>query len=56
MFSTIEINHYSYAVYRAFLNYLYTDRIDLPPEDAVCLMDLANAYVEQPLMVRTLTY
>ena len=24
-----------YSVYRAFLQYLYTDTVDLPPEDAI---------------------
>ncbi len=33
--STIEIPHYTYAVYRAFLQYLYTDKVELPPEDAI---------------------
>lgn len=33
--SVIEIPHYNYAVYRAFLQYLYTDKVDLPPEDAI---------------------
>lgn len=31
----IEIDQFSYLVYRAFLEYLYTDTINLPPEDAV---------------------
>ncbi len=33
--SVIEIPHYSYPVYRAFLQYLYCDSVDLPPEDAI---------------------
>lgn len=33
--SVIEIPHCSYPVYRAFLNYLYTDKVELPPEDAI---------------------
>lgn len=32
---SIEIDQFSYLVYRAFLEYLYTDTINLPPEDAV---------------------
>lgn len=32
---TIEIHQFSYLVYRAFLEYLYTDTINLPPEDAI---------------------
>ena len=35
IFSVIEIPHYNYAVYRAFLQYLYSDKVDLPPEDAI---------------------
>lgn len=31
----IEVNQFSYLVYRAFLEYLYTDTINLPPEDAI---------------------
>lgn len=31
----IEVNQFSYLVYRAFLEYLYTDAINLPPEDAI---------------------
>lgn len=31
----IEIHQFSYMVYRAFLEYLYTDTINLPPEDAI---------------------
>ncbi|KAK2182866.1 hypothetical protein NP493_331g00003 [Ridgeia piscesae] len=42
----IEILHYSYPVYYAFLRYLYTDQLELPPEDAIGLLDLANAYCE----------
>lgn len=32
---SIEIHQFSYLVYRAFLEYLYTDTINLPPEDAI---------------------
>lgn len=31
----IEISEFSYPVYRAFLEYLYTDSISLPPEEAI---------------------
>ncbi|XP_018620658.1 RCC1 and BTB domain-containing protein 2 isoform X2 [Scleropages formosus] len=31
----IEVHQFSYLVYRAFLEYLYTDTINLPPEDAI---------------------
>ena len=36
-FSVIEIPHYSYDVYYAFLLFLYTDRVELPPEDAISM-------------------
>ncbi|XP_072832977.1 RCC1 and BTB domain-containing protein 2 isoform X2 [Pogona vitticeps] len=45
----IEINEFSYPVYRAFLEYLYTDNIRLPPEDAIGLLDLATFYRENRL-------
>lgn len=31
----IEIDQFSYPVYRSFLQFLYTDTVDLPPEDAI---------------------
>lgn len=31
----IEIDQFSYPVYRSFLEFLYTDHVDLPPEDAI---------------------
>lgn len=43
----IEIDQFSYPVYRAFLEYLYTDSVNLPPEDAVGLLDLATSYCEE---------
>uniref|UniRef100_A0A8C6URZ7 Regulator of chromosome condensation (RCC1) and BTB (POZ) domain containing protein 2 n=2 Tax=Neogobius melanostomus TaxID=47308 RepID=A0A8C6URZ7_9GOBI len=45
----IEIHQFSYLVYRAFLEYLYTDTISLPPEDAIGLLDLATFYREMRL-------
>ncbi|XP_077154207.1 RCC1 and BTB domain-containing protein 1 [Ranitomeya variabilis] len=45
----IEINQFSYPVYYAFLQYLYTDTVDLPPEDAIGLLDLATSYCENRL-------
>ncbi|XP_047433036.1 RCC1 and BTB domain-containing protein 1 isoform X2 [Mugil cephalus] len=45
----IEIGQFSYSVYRAFLQFLYTDAIDLPPEDAIGLLDLATSYCENRL-------
>jgi RCC1 and BTB domain-containing protein len=38
-----------FPVFRSFLHYLYTDKIDLPPEDAVDLLKLANYYCETKL-------
>ncbi|XP_019910220.1 RCC1 and BTB domain-containing protein 1 isoform X4 [Esox lucius] len=35
MKEVIEINQFPYPVYRAFLQFLYTDNVDLPPEDAI---------------------
>ncbi|XP_077578799.1 RCC1 and BTB domain-containing protein 2 isoform X2 [Stigmatopora nigra] len=46
---TIEIQQFPFLVYRAFLEYLYTDSINLPPEDAVGLLDLATFYRERRL-------
>ncbi|XP_072316743.1 RCC1 and BTB domain-containing protein 2 isoform X1 [Eucyclogobius newberryi] len=46
---SIEIHQFSYMVYRAFLEYLYTDTINLPPEDAIGLLDLATFYREMRL-------
>ncbi|XP_060640804.1 RCC1 and BTB domain-containing protein 2 isoform X3 [Anolis sagrei] len=45
----IEISEFSYPVYRAFLEYLYTDSISLPPEAAIGLLDLATFYQEKRL-------
>ena len=33
--SCIEITQYPYAVYKAFLSYLYTDTVNLRPEEAI---------------------
>lgn len=33
--SVIEITQFSYPVYYAFLEYLYTDQVHLLPEDAI---------------------
>lgn len=46
---TVEITQFSYTVYRAFLQYLYTDEVDLAPSNAIGLLDLANSYFEQQL-------
>uniref|UniRef100_A0A672ZGY1 Regulator of chromosome condensation (RCC1) and BTB (POZ) domain containing protein 1 n=1 Tax=Sphaeramia orbicularis TaxID=375764 RepID=A0A672ZGY1_9TELE len=45
----IEISQFSYPVYRSFLQFLYTDTVDLPPEDAIGLLDLATSYCENGL-------
>ncbi|XP_008946315.1 PREDICTED: RCC1 and BTB domain-containing protein 2-like, partial [Merops nubicus] len=45
----IEMSEFSYPVYRAFLEYLYTDSIRLPPEEAIGLLDLATLYRENRL-------
>ena len=47
--SHVAITQFSYPVYRAFLAYLYTDRVDVVPEEAVGLLDLANSYCEEVL-------
>ncbi|XP_077987342.1 RCC1 and BTB domain-containing protein 1-like [Glandiceps talaboti] len=45
----IDITQFTYPVYYAFLKYLYTDQVELPPEDAIGLLDLANSYCEHHL-------
>ncbi|KAB0400187.1 hypothetical protein E2I00_001994, partial [Balaenoptera physalus] len=45
----VEMSEFSYPVYRAFLEYLYTDSISLSPEEAVGLLDLATFYRENRL-------
>ncbi|XP_023712816.2 RCC1 and BTB domain-containing protein 1 [Cryptotermes secundus] len=50
--SVLEMDQFSYVVYHAFLQYLYTDEVNLPPESALELLDLANAYCEIPLKRR----
>nr|XP_046180016.1 RCC1 and BTB domain-containing protein 1 isoform X4 [Oncorhynchus gorbuscha] len=49
MKEVIEIDQFSYPVYRSFLEFLYTDDVDLPPEDAIGLLDLATSYCENRL-------
>ncbi|KAL1430111.1 hypothetical protein MTO96_015585 [Rhipicephalus appendiculatus] len=48
-FPQVDVTTFPYAVYKAFLQYLYTDEVDLPPEDAIGLLDLANSYCEAQL-------
>ncbi|XP_065346511.1 RCC1 and BTB domain-containing protein 1-like [Cloeon dipterum] len=38
------IEHQSYGAFYAFLKYFYTDDIDLPPDSALELLDLAHFY------------
>lgn len=45
----IEINEFSYLVYRAFLEYLYTDTINLPPEEAIGEMNRLIFYNNREL-------
>ena len=35
VYSEIEIDEFSYITYKAYLQYLYTDRVDMSPEEAV---------------------
>ena len=35
LYSKMVIESFSYAVFHAFIKYLYTDEVDLKPEDAV---------------------
>ncbi|XP_015608978.1 RCC1 and BTB domain-containing protein 1 isoform X3 [Cephus cinctus] len=50
--NVLEHEQFSYDVYKSFLKYLYTDEVDLPPENALELLDLANAYFETQLKRR----
>ncbi|KAK8382123.1 hypothetical protein O3P69_015233 [Scylla paramamosain] len=45
----VEVKDYSFVVFRAFLQYIYTDTVVVSPEDAIGLLDLANAYCEEAL-------
>ncbi|XP_011298019.1 RCC1 and BTB domain-containing protein 1-like [Fopius arisanus] len=47
--SIIEHDEFSHDVYKSFLRYLYTDEVDLPSENALELLYLANAYFETQL-------
>lgn len=49
MKEVIEIDQFSYPVYRSFLEFLYTDNVELSPEDAIGLLDLATSYCENRL-------
>jgi RCC1 and BTB domain-containing protein len=50
----IEIKEYSYDVYYAFLEYLYTDSVDIFAEKALDLLILANDYKEEKLKQKCL--
>ncbi|XP_033209361.1 RCC1 and BTB domain-containing protein 1-like isoform X2 [Belonocnema kinseyi] len=50
--NVLEHDQFSYDVYRSFLKYLYTDEVELPAENALELLDLANAYFETQLKRR----
>lgn len=45
----VEIIGYSFPVVYSFLKWLYTDKVELPPEDAIGLLDLATSYCESGL-------
>ncbi|XP_061938416.1 RCC1 and BTB domain-containing protein 1 isoform X3 [Apis cerana] len=45
----IKHRKFSYNVYKAFLRYLYTDELDLHPENMQELLKLANTYSENQL-------
>ncbi|XP_012252206.2 RCC1 and BTB domain-containing protein 1-like isoform X2 [Athalia rosae] len=48
----LQLDQFSHAVYKSFLRYLYTDEVDLPAENALELLDLADAYCETQLKRR----
>nr|BDV49870.1 MAG: RCBTB1-like protein [Metapenaeopsis lamellata majanivirus] len=48
----IEVKYYSYNVFRAFLQYIYTDTVNILFEDIFDLLDLAEAYCEDVLKNR----
>jgi len=48
----VEVTQFSFPVYNSFLKYLYTDEVDLPANEALGLLELANAYCELELKSR----
>lgn len=49
----IEIGQFPYPVYKSFLQFLYTDDVDVSPEDAVgwhFFMRSALSFVSHPLV------
>lgn len=47
--NVLQIDQFSYTAYKAFIKYLYTDEVRLSPEEALELLELANAYCENVL-------
>lgn len=59
MKEVIEIDQFSYPVYHAFLQYLYTDTVDLPPEDAIgtsAMLGLARPHGQTCFLVLTVLW
>ncbi|CAG0905464.1 unnamed protein product [Cyprideis torosa] len=52
----IPIEQFSYAVYYAFIKYLYIDTLDLNVEDAIGVLDLANAYCDESLKMKCIRF
>ncbi|GMR31061.1 hypothetical protein PMAYCL1PPCAC_01256, partial [Pristionchus mayeri] len=48
----IEVADFSYPIYRAFLQWCYTDELNVEPEQALGLLELANCYCEMELKAR----
>ncbi len=42
-----KIDLYSHNIYYAFLKYLYSGFVDIDPEEAIDLLDLAISYCEE---------
>ena len=54
MKEVIEIDQFSYPVYRSFLEFLYTDTVDLPPEDAIGKAKMHHAmFIEDVSFIST---
>jgi len=47
--SEIEITDFTYTVFKAFLQFFYTDEVDLPLKDAIGLLSLAKVYDDERL-------
>lgn len=46
----IEIDHFTYPTYRAFLYYLYSDELIVPTEKCIEFIDLITSYCEKNLV------